>query len=91
VDFDVLHCGSCVSRSEHPRGNVGIVVEASDEYLVPWPPRLRQRTREGEGHGCHVRAEGDLTRIIGADKIGEGLMGLSSIPSLSRLVANNPP
>jgi len=69
VDGNLAHGGPAVGGGQHPRGDVGIVVEARDQHLVARAEAAAEDPRGVHRQRRHVGAEHDLVRL-GAEERG---------------------
>ena len=67
--------GPGVPRRQHPRADVGVVVQTRDDHHVAGLQRAGDRPADVQRQRRHVLAEDDLLRRRGVDEVGEGLVG----------------
>ena len=75
ADVDPPDGGAGVLGGEHPRPDVGVVVEPRHHHLVAGPERPPHRARDREQQRRRVRTEDHLVRV-GVQQVGRGPVGL---------------
>jgi hypothetical protein len=98
--------GSGVACRQHPRTDIGVVIEARDQHFIPGTQRPTESPAEVKRQRRHVGPKDDFISRGSVQQIGGGLMGLLQdrigfaagredtalmIASDSRLVVKTPP
>ncbi|MBP1741220.1 MAG: hypothetical protein H6Q48_3513 [Deltaproteobacteria bacterium] len=68
--------GARITGKKHPWADVGVMIKASDDHLVPRLHPLRQGAAQAHGQRRHVGTKDDLTGRSSARHVGHGLMSL---------------
>ncbi len=65
-----------ITRSKFPWRKIAVMIEAGDKNFIAGLPGFGQCPAKSEGQRGHVRAEANRVRIICAQKVRRGLMGV---------------
>ena len=75
-DLDPANPNAALSLELQPGRDVGVVIQACDHHFVAGLQGSTDGSAHGKGQSRHVLAEDHLRRVVGAQKVGRGGVGL---------------